>query len=208
MEAEDTVATAKRPSSKSADKLHVATGLQWNGHDICVTIRKAVYRGKRGTGEVVCGNFKNCIQISCGKQGVKVFKSGAVSAFGFRSIDAFHEYVSIVLTLFGKSATISAEETTIALAIYDTKLDKPPLHLRAFAQKCASRAQEGEDVEFTPEEFAGIKLKLPHPLEESKKVSATVRAKGSVKVYMGRPGADYQHAIGVITARLGRILAC
>ena len=136
--------TIVKRTSKSADKLHVATGVQWRGNEITMTLRKSCYRGTKGSGEVICGNFRNCVQLSCNKQGAKIFRSGAVSAYGFKDVDSFHDYIDTALTLLGSSAKVQCDATRIALAIYDTKLNNAsPLHLRAFAQQCVSRAGEG-----------------------------------------------------------------
>ena len=205
----DSLSDVVKRTSKSADKLFVSTGLQWRGNEIMMTLRKKCYRGTKGSGEVICGNFRNCVQLSCAKQGAKIFRSGAISAYGFKDLDSFHDYISTALSLLGSSAKVRHDLTSVALAIYDSNLgNKVPLHLRAFAQQCTARAEACDNVEFTPEEFAGIKLKLPHPSEEGKKVSATVRAKGSVKIYMGRPGPDYQQAVDVVAVRLKHILGC
>jgi hypothetical protein len=115
--------------------------------------------------------------------------------------------MATALALFGSSAKLQPDATSISLAIYDTNLkNATPLHLRAFSQQCASRADDGEDVEYTPEEFAGIKIKVPHPSEHGKQVSVTVRSKGSVKIYMGRPGVEYERALATVIDRLKRLL--
>jgi len=196
-----------RSSKQSDDKLYLSTGIEWRGTPITVALRRTCSRGMKGSGEVVRGNFKNCVQLSCNRQGAKIFKSGAVSAYGFKDIESFHDYMLKALTLFEGSMRIQSDATRIALAIYDSNLkNEKPLHLRAFAQQCVARSQTGEDVEFSPDEFAGLKIKVPHPVEANCKVSVTVRAKGSVKVYVGRPGADYERAVGVVCERVERLL--
>lgn len=201
-------APCRRVTSRKGDMLFIRSGAQWRGSDIEITIRAACCRGKKGSGTVVCGNFRNCVPLTCGKQGVKVFRSGALQAWGFKDIDSFHEFASAALEILGK-ATLQIEETRISLAIYDSCLvSTPTLHLRAYAQECVSRAEAGEEVEYTPEEFAGVKIKLPHPIAGPAKVSVNVRAKGSVKLYLGRCGQEHERALQIVLQRVKRILAC
>lgn len=193
--------------SKSDDKVQVPTGLEWSGEQVYVTLRRACSRSSKGSGEVIRGNFRNCVQLSSTNYGVKLFRSGAVSAYGFRDLETFHSFTRAVLKLLSDGASLDADKTAVALAIVDTRIPADaPLHLRALAQKCASRTLDGEHIEFSPEEFAGIKIKLPHPSVPNKQVSVTVRAKGSVKFYIGTPGPDVKAVADAVKGSVLRIM--
>ena len=199
-----------KKNTKRHTIVHLPTGITWDANPVVIPVRLQPHHGKRGRGEAVHSNFRNCLPFSQDNRGVKLFVSGSIQGWGFRSVEEFTSFTTSVLegVAWGE-ASVNTAKTKVALAIYDAKLQRPPeacnIHLRAFAKHCRDRVKDPEFVDYSPEEFAGIKIKLPHPTIESKRVSVTVRAKGSIKVHLGNP-ADLASDSSAVWARVGQIV--
>ena len=184
------------------------TGVVWRGTEVTLSMRHAPQVGLRGKGEAVHGNFRNCIPFSAGNRGAKVFLSGSIQGWGFTSVVEFHSFMSTLLDAMGDARCIESE-TRVALCISDAYIPgakEAPLLLRPLAHQCSARMIGREHVDYNPDEFAGLKMKLLHPTIEGKLVSVLVRARGSVKVYLGNPG-DVDRDTRAVWGRLQQIMA-
>lgn len=182
----------------------VPTQALWQGRTVMRCIRLQPHRGRQGCGEVVLGNFRNCVTFRGGNRVAKVFKSGSVQACGFVSVAEFHDFMSIVLPLIGPAGELDESATRVHLAISDARLSvsAEPIHLRTFARACASRIAANEIVNFDPASVSGVSIKLAHPCDAKRQVSVVVRSRGSVKVYYGKPGLDCEGELIGIWARV------
>jgi hypothetical protein len=196
----------KKRRKESVD--HVPAGAVWRGVPITIPVRLDPHVGVRGNSIRAVGNFRNCVPFSAGKRGLKVFLSGSIQAWGFVETDDFHEFANIVLGILG-AGTIDSTATKIALMITDAYLPAAsktrPIELRKLAVALASRARENEAVQFCPDEFSGVRVKLVHPTS-TKPVSACIRASGNVKIYIGCPGVDHVSVLNVLWMRMRSML--
>lgn len=200
---------SRKKHTKKPTIVRIPTAGSWRGERICMPIRLQPHVGRRGCGEGVHGNFRNCVPYSVGKKGAKIFVSGTVQAWGFRSLDEFHEFMQCVLssTMGGK---VDAASTRVALSITDAKLAAAAtgdlLPLRELAVFCQGRLREDEGaaVLYSPNDFPGLKLSLPHPSAQGRKVSVKIHERGSVKVYVGTP-KPCDVAAPSVWERLGQI---
>lgn len=194
---------------KKGGDLQIKTGVVWEDEDVYITVRKTCRKGRKGSGSVMKGNFRNSVTFQCGKFGAKFFSNGSVQAYAFTSEETFKSFSNTILASYG-DAHIDTNEgaTEVVLAILDSAMQgvTKPLHLRAFAQECADRAVVGEHVEFNPDEYAGIKFKVPHPSKQDKTVSVTLRAKGTVKMFLGNPGVNVDGAMASVESRIKRLV--
>lgn len=193
--------------TKRATIQQLPTGATWRGHRITVAIRLQPHRGRRGCGQVVLGNFRNCLTFRSGNRVAKVFVGGSVQACGFTSVDEFHEFMASTLPTIGPASDLDESETRVHLAITDARLDVPgPIHLRPLARACARRMVDREVLDFNPSEFAGVRFKVGHPSDDSKMVSVVLRAGGSVKVFLGSPGKDVDAELDMVWNRVREII--
>ena len=192
----------------------IPTGARWRSVPVTACVRSQPHRGRRGLGEATLSNFRNCITFRAGNRVAKVFRAGAVQACGFKSIDEFHDTMETVLPVIGPAGQIDESATRVHLVVADATLilDKP-LHLRSFARLCAARVRGDELVDFNPDEFSGVKVKLERPGESQReqqgldgRVSLVVRAKGNVKLFLGRPGSDVQGEIDALWERVRELI--
>lgn len=195
---------------KKCSTTELDTGVVWDNISVVVSICLTPHVGRRGCGEAVRSNFRNCIPFRAGNRGAKVFVSGTIQAWGFKSLDEFHSFMDCVLKKFKPDgAEVDRQFTKVALAISDAALDIKGgkiIALRPLAKKCNDAAVDGETVEYSPDTFPGIKIKLPHPSVESKLVSVTVRMRGNVKLYIGTPPAGDSDAIPRLWNRVSAML--
>jgi len=188
--------------------IQIPTAVSWRNRDISICVRPQPHVGRRGTGSVVLGNFRNCLTFRGGNRVAKVFRNGSIQACGFVDIDEFHSFVSVILPLIGSSGHIDKAATRVHLAICDARLSpsKDPIHLRSLARLCSSRMRAEEVMDFEPSAMSGIKLKLVHPCDSTRQVSVVIRSRGSVKVYCGKPGEDLHGAVASVWRRVCEIL--
>ena len=196
-----------RPRRDKPPMLEIDSGLEWMASRVLISIRGQCAQGTRGRGIVTFGNFRNCVPFRCGKVGVKVFRSGSVQAWGFNNCESFHQFAHLVLGHIG-GASVDQSKTRIAMAVLDAKCDVlQPLHLRAVANALARKTLAGESVEYNPDEFAGVKVKVRHPFTPGKTMSLTVRARGGVKLYLCAVMAgEMQDAVEQVTVRIDKLL--
>lgn len=183
------VDTSKRTAKSSVDQL--PTGAHWRQCPVTAAVRCQPHRGRRGCGEANLSNFRNCITFRASNRVAKVFRSGAIQACGFTSVDEFHDMLATVLPIVGPAASVDESKTRVHLLVSDASLqiDGGVLHLRSFARTAASRTRGRELVEFNPDEFPGVKIKLQRTRDaEAKMVSVVVRAGGNVKLFLGSEG--------------------
>jgi hypothetical protein len=185
------------------------TGVVWRGIDVTLSIRHTPQVGLRGNGATaVHGNFRNCIPFSAGNRGAKIFLSGSIQGWGFTSVCEFHSFMATLLEAMGDARCIESE-TRVALCISDAYIpgaSEAPLLMRALAHQCSAHLTGREHVDYNPDEFAGLKIKLLHPTIAGKLVSVLIRAKGSVKVYLGNPG-DVETDTCAVWSRVRQIMA-
>ena len=168
------------------------TGVSWRQCPITAAVRCQPRRGRRGCGDAVLSNFRNCITFRAANRVAKIFRSGSIQACGFTSVDEFHDMMESVLPIVGPAACIDESSTSIHLLVSDASLQIAggTMHLRSFARAARARTRGGELVEFNPDEFAGVKIKLERPgaARDAKMVSVVVRAGGNVKLFWGGQG--------------------
>jgi len=199
---------APKKVTRRSTVVYLDTDIVWNGMDVKIPVRQNPSRGVRGCGEVLHSNFKNCVPFCAGNRGAKVFRSGSVQGWGFKDVESFHSFVDAVLASMG-GGEILAADTRVALAVLDSWMTLAPskqVNMRELATACATRARNREYVNYNPNEFSGIKIKLEHPSIPDKWVSVVVRARGSVKMYLGNPGDDVLGTASALFDRVREIL--
>lgn len=180
----------ERRHTRRATLLKLETGITWNGEDIVFPVRIQPHLGRRGAGEAINSNFKNCISFSAGNRGCKIFKGGSLQGWSFQDVDQFHSFMQCIIDNLGwGAASINHKDTRVALAVHDAQLalgELALIPLRPMAQFLNSKVDEGEVVEFAPETFKGVKISL-RPFPGQKSLSMSVRPRGNVKLHIGRP---------------------